>query len=303
MHLISRADLEPFALSQVTTNPETGEPWGPECPLTTTRDDVRCVLQPSSLPLARGIFLIRLFLCSLSRIHHQVLQTLGVKSVAAVIGGSMGGMTTLEWALNTPPGFVRNILPLATSARHSAWCISWGEAQRQAIYSDPMYADGWYEQTEDGQPKVGLAAARMTALLTYRSRDSFETRFGRKVQGSLSGAGSGSASEGEGEGSAREEAWRLHNDGHRKTKGYRSKATTPASASTTMEGPILGNTRSKSPPTVFSAQSYLRYQGDKVRLPLALVLRLSSSVADDRLFLWFSSHSSPVGSTPTATST
>lgn len=187
----------------------------------------------------------------------------------------MGGMTTLEWSLNTPAGFVRNILPLATSARHSAWCISWGEAQRQAIYSDPMYADGWYEPDEEGQPKVGLAAARMTALLTYRSRDSFETRFGRKTQGALrremGGTTSSSASEGEGEGSAREEAWRLHNDGHRKAKVYRSKPATPAAnvngAATTgeREGGILAGARPKSPPTVFSAQSYLRYQGDKVR--------------------------------------
>jgi homoserine O-acetyltransferase len=188
----------------------------------------------------------------------------------------MGGMTTLEWSLNTPPGFVRNILPLATSARHSAWCISWGEAQRQAIYSDPMYADGWYEPDEEGQPKVGLAAARMTALLTYRSRDSFETRFGRKTQGALmrggTGATSSSASEGEGEGSAREEAWRLHNDGHRKAKVYRSKPATPAANGSAAvgerEGGILagsGPGRPKSPPTVFSAQSYLRYQGDKVR--------------------------------------
>lgn len=60
-----------------------------------------------------------------------------------VIGGSMGGMLVLEWAFYGPE-YVRAIVPLATSARHSAWCISWGEAQRQSIYSDPKYDDGYY---------------------------------------------------------------------------------------------------------------------------------------------------------------
>lgn len=112
------------------------------------------------------------------RIHKLVLDHLGVQSVAVVIGGSMGGMAVLEWPLCTPPGYVRQILPMATSARHSAWCISWGEAQRQSIYSDPSYEDGFYTS----QPASGLGAARMAALLTYRSRDSFERRFGRKPQ-------------------------------------------------------------------------------------------------------------------------
>ena len=114
------------------------------------------------------------------RLHKLVLDHLGVSSVAVVIGGSMGGMAVLEWPLCTPKGFIRYIIPLATSARHSAWCISWGEAQRQSIYSDPDYEDGYY--AEGTQPKSGLAAARMAALLTYRSRDSFESRFGRKPQ-------------------------------------------------------------------------------------------------------------------------
>ncbi|TFY78710.1 hypothetical protein EWM64_g5300, partial [Hericium alpestre] len=132
-----------------TTNPDTGKPYGPEFPSTTIRDDVR--------------------------LHKLVLDHLGISSVAVVIGGSMGGMAVLEWPLCTPQGYVKHIIPIATSARHSAWCISWGEAQRQSIYSDPIYGDGYYK----AQPSSGLAAARMAALLTYRSRDSFESRFGR----------------------------------------------------------------------------------------------------------------------------
>ncbi len=142
--------------------------WGPEFPATTVRDDVR--------------------------IQKLVLEYLGVESIAAVVGGSMGGMAVLEWPLVFPtrfPGsstsssssppqrYIQAIVPLATSARHSAWCISWAEAQRQSIYSDPLFKHGYYEPAEP--PRNGLSAARMAALLTYRSRDSFESRFGRRV--------------------------------------------------------------------------------------------------------------------------
>ncbi|KAJ8594396.1 homoserine O-acetyltransferase [Rhizopogon salebrosus TDB-379] len=193
--------------SPVTINPETGKPYGPEFPQTSIRDDVR--------------------------LHKLALDHLGVSSVAVAIGGSMGGMAVLEWPLCTPPGYVRHIIPLATSARHSAWCISWGEAQRQSIYSDPLYDDGYYVT----QPSTGLAAARMAALLTYRSRDSFESRFGRRPQippvlesttvtpSSITRADQDLAA---------------HNEGHKKN-----------------------GAGSVTPPPPFSAQSYLRYQGAK----------------------------------------
>jgi homoserine O-acetyltransferase/O-succinyltransferase len=71
-------------------------------------------------------------------VHKIVLDDLGVRQVAIVIGGSMGGMNVLEWAYYGPD-YVKAIVPMATSARHSAWCISWGEAQRQSIYADPKY--------------------------------------------------------------------------------------------------------------------------------------------------------------------
>lgn len=68
----------------------------------------------------------------------MLLDDLGVKQIAAVVGGSMGGMAVLEFAY-LGKDYVRTIAPIATSARHSAWCISWGEQQRQCIYSDPKY--------------------------------------------------------------------------------------------------------------------------------------------------------------------
>ncbi|KAI0593950.1 homoserine O-acetyltransferase [Biscogniauxia sp. FL1348] len=140
--------------SPLTIEPSTGSQYAGHFPQTTVRDDVRA--------------------------HKCVLDALGVRSVAAVIGGSMGGMTTLEWPLCTEPGYVRNIIPIATAADHSAWGISWAETQRQCIYSDPKFDDGYYEPTPEGQPSAGLAAARMVAMLTYRSCVSFDARFGRR---------------------------------------------------------------------------------------------------------------------------
>ncbi|KAI6091121.1 homoserine O-acetyltransferase [Hypoxylon rubiginosum] len=142
--------------SPLTIDPRTGQRYASEFPQTTVRDDVRA--------------------------HKHVLDALGVRSIAAVIGGSMGGMTTLEWPLCTERGYVRSIVPIATAADHSAWGISWAETQRQCIYSDPKFDDGYYEPRPEGQPSAGLAAARMVAMLTYRSCVSFDHRFGRKPQ-------------------------------------------------------------------------------------------------------------------------
>ena len=184
----------------------------------------------------------------------------------------MGGMTVLEWPLCTPPGFVRHIIPIATSAQHSAWCISWGETQRQCIYSDPGYEDGYYKV----QPASGLAAARMVALLTYRSRDSFESRFGRKGQVERKTAQSstnmatttktngnttagipenppGSPTLGKGDPLAH------HNDGNRSTGNRPPCSCSPKPQSQDGAAVISENPR----PPIFSAQSYLRYQGDK----------------------------------------
>ena len=69
------------------------------------------------------------------RAHRIVLDSLGVKSIACVIGGSMGGMLSLEWAAMYGKEYVKNMVSLATSARHSAWCISWTEAQSCLLYT------------------------------------------------------------------------------------------------------------------------------------------------------------------------
>ena len=198
--------------SPLTTDHEFGERYGPEFPLTTIRDDVR--------------------------LHKLVLDSLGVKEVAVCIGGSMGGMLALEWTFVDGGNYVKNLVALATSAKHSAWCISWGEAQRQCIYSDPKYDDGYYSLEDP--PSAGLGAARMSALLTYRSRNSFETRFGRdapndkqKMKSISNSIAQEKIKEGEDSSAIvdetevldRESHWRVHNDGANRKKSFESYHT------------------------------------------------------------------------------
>lgn len=87
----------------------------------------------------------------------------------------MGGMQVLEWALLG--NYVKHIVPIAVGGRHSAWCIAWSEAQRYAIYADARWQEGRYEIGQG--PDAGLAAARMMAMISYRSMDLYHERFGR----------------------------------------------------------------------------------------------------------------------------
>ena len=221
-------------------------------------------------------------------IHRLVLDDLGVRQIAAVVGGSMGGMLALEWAYFGKE-YIRSIVPIATSARHSAWGISWGEAQRQSIYSDPKYDDGYY--SSDDPPAAGLGAARMAALLTYRSRDSFESRFGRNAPDPSRGQSINGKDSMLWNPSS--EHWSIHNDGHKSTRGSipSSRAVTPVQKSgnssppqsasqsaatntdTIVDPQFNGTTQFRVPSSTpksnrttnhfFSAQSYLRYQGTK----------------------------------------
>ena len=186
----------------------------------------------------------------------------------------MGGMLVLEYAY-FGQNYVRAIVAIATSSHHSAWGISWGEAQRQSIYCDPKYEDGYY--TYEDPPNAGLGAARMSALLTYRSRDSFQSRFGRNTpdpsrQQNINGqTRPGTPSNGH---------WAIHNDGHQNATGPRSpNSRNDAAATNGSDSPLTitdpqfhGATPLTTPTrestgqsanTYFSAQSYLRYQSNK----------------------------------------
>lgn len=212
----------PYGLcSPVSIDKATGNPYGPLFPLVTVKDDIG--------------------------VQKLILDSLGVKKIACVIGGSMGGMAALEYsATYNDTGYVKSVVALATSARASAWCISWNETQRQCIFSDPNYDDGYYYETPNLRPDGGLSAARMAALLTYRSRNSFETRFGRKLPSSSASNNNNNEADIRLPRNKDEENWLIHNEGSRSSRT--SSAT-----------PFNGD----KPQTYFTAQSYLRYQGDK----------------------------------------
>lgn len=109
-------------------------------------------------------------------VQRRLLDHLGVAEIDVITGPSLGGMQALEWALLYPER-VKSIVPIGVGGRHSPWCIAGSEAQRNAIYADPNWNGGDYD--DDAPPNAGLSAARMMAVCTYRSWDSFETRFGR----------------------------------------------------------------------------------------------------------------------------
>jgi homoserine O-acetyltransferase len=137
----------------ISLNPETNKPYGCTFPPVTIRDMVH--------------------------LQAKLLDFLGVTTLKLVIGGSLGGMQVLEWVL-LYPNRVEAIAPIAISGRHSPWCIGWSEAQRMAIYADPLWQNGNYDP--DNPPSQGLAIARAIAMNTYRAWDSFNTRFGRQLQ-------------------------------------------------------------------------------------------------------------------------
>jgi homoserine O-acetyltransferase len=113
-------------------------------------------------------------------LQRVLLDELGIDKLELVTGPSLGGMQALEWAASYPKR-VDSIVPIGVGARHSAWCIGVSEAQRAAIEADANWNDGYY--TDDQPPEKGLAAARMMAVCTYRSWQSFDERFGRDQHG------------------------------------------------------------------------------------------------------------------------
>ncbi|MGI9117538.1 MAG: homoserine O-acetyltransferase MetX [Gaiellales bacterium] len=135
-------------------DPATGEPYGLRFPLFTVSD--------------------------LVKVHRRLLQHLGVTRVLAAIGGSLGGMQVLQWALDHPDELDNGIVVCATS-RLSAQNIAFSAVARAAIMNDPDFADGDYYATGRG-PDHGLSVARMMAHITYLSEESMRQKFGRRIQ-------------------------------------------------------------------------------------------------------------------------
>jgi homoserine O-acetyltransferase len=109
----------------------------------------------------------------------QLLDYLGVKKLLSVIGGSIGGMQVLEWAVRFPE-MVSSAIPLATTTRHSALAIAFNEVARQSIMADPNWNGGAYYT--GAKPALGLAVARMIGHITYLSDESMRLKFGRRLQ-------------------------------------------------------------------------------------------------------------------------
>ncbi|MBE9583713.1 homoserine O-acetyltransferase [Mucilaginibacter sp. JRF] len=117
-------------------DPETGEPYYLTFPEITIRDMVQA--------------------------HRLLAEHLGIDKIDVLIGGSLGGQQAMEWAI-VEPKRIKNLVLIATNAKHSAWGIAFNESQRLAISADPTF----YENTPQGGAN-GLKAARSIALLSYR---------------------------------------------------------------------------------------------------------------------------------------
>ncbi|GGE18038.1 homoserine O-acetyltransferase [Marinithermofilum abyssi] len=134
-------------------SPDTGKPYGGDFPLVTIRDMVRA--------------------------QRRCLDRLGLGELHTVIGGSMGGMMVLEWAVMYP-GHVKKVVPIATAAALTSVAVGYNEAARHAIQSDPGFQGGHYYPGPG--PVNGLAVARMIGMITYRTEALFEKKFSRRLQ-------------------------------------------------------------------------------------------------------------------------
>ena len=132
-------------------NPDTGKRYNLDFPVITISDMVRA--------------------------QKRLIDHLGIKKLLAVIGGSMGGMQVLEWAIQYPDA-VQSAVAIATTAQLSSQSIAFDWVGREAIKYDPVWNGGDYAE----QPERGLATARMLAHITYLSDRSMARKFGRKLQ-------------------------------------------------------------------------------------------------------------------------
>lgn len=134
-------------------NPQTGRPYGLDFPIITIADMVK--------------------------VQKLLLDKLGIKSLLAVIGGSIGGMQVLQWAIFYPD-FVKAAIAIATSSHLGAQSIAFDAVGRNAILADANFSDGQYHGKKG--PDQGLAIARMIGHITYLSEQGMREKFGRKLR-------------------------------------------------------------------------------------------------------------------------
>ena len=136
------------------TNPATGRPWGADCPVVTVEDWVNA--------------------------QARLLDALGIEQLAAVMGGSLGGMQTLSWTLQYPDR-VRHAVVVASAPNLNAENIAFNEVARRAIVTDPDFHEGHY-LSAGTLPRRGLRIARMIGHITYLSDDVMNEKFGRRLR-------------------------------------------------------------------------------------------------------------------------
>ena len=135
-------------------NPDTGKVYGLDFPVITIADMVSAQV--------------------------KLIDYLGIDKLFSVIGGSMGGMQVMHWAVGYRDR-LRTAMPIASTWRHSAQNIAFHEVGRQAIMADPNWQGGKYAES-DARPHAGLSVARMAAHITYMSEKSLTSKFGRNLQ-------------------------------------------------------------------------------------------------------------------------
>ncbi|MBT9470727.1 MAG: homoserine O-acetyltransferase [Pseudomonadota bacterium] len=182
-----------------STHPVTGKPgwWnrvvGPGLPLDPARHFIICAnvvggcmgsTGPASINPATGqpyaLTFPMITIADMVRAQAMLVEALGIETLFAVVGGSMGGMQVLQWAASYPEKLFSAIC-IAAAARHSAQNIAFHEVGRQAIMADPDWRAGAYEG-QGVRPEKGLAVARMAAHITYLSETALQRKFGRELQ-------------------------------------------------------------------------------------------------------------------------
>jgi homoserine O-acetyltransferase len=137
-----------------SSNPDTNKPYGPDFPIVTVADWIES--------------------------QKRLSQKLGIEQWAAVIGGSLGGMQVLQWAIDYPDS-LRHAIVIAAAPKLTAQNIAFNEVARQAIRTDPAFFDGHYYE-HNTIPENGLRIARMLGHLTYMSDDIMAEKFGRALR-------------------------------------------------------------------------------------------------------------------------
>ena len=182
-----------------STNPVTGRPgwWnrvvGPGLPLDPARYFIVCAnvvggcmgsTGPASTSpktgQAYGLTFPVITIGDMVRAQAMLIEALGIETLLAVVGGSMGGMQVLQWAADYPEKLFSAVC-IGAAPRHSAQNIAFHEVGRQAIMADPEWRGGAYEAA-GVRPEKGLAVARMAAHITYLSEAALQRKFGRELQ-------------------------------------------------------------------------------------------------------------------------